>query len=249
MVILRAVRDDSEIPVDDKNVRTFVYTRARIETRDPWCESFSDANRDSHDGYLWTAVWMKILAIIRARSTHACLSPLHSYFHTKGNGMAMLGGKSISIAVNRRPFTPVVLFESSRRMESYVAQKCRDFSHRTTSVPLTWMARARLSLKPRTEKERNDKKEGGRGKEEKKEGRKEERSASRAFSRGGEGEGNSKEAGISSAFAWKYRSRDGIPIDRIFRNGEILQSLPSLLSRFIIFRLYHLPLLITVNGN
>lgn len=162
---------------------------------------------------------------------------------------AMLGGKSVSIAVNRRPFTPVVLFESSRRMESYVAQKCRDFSHRTTSVPLTWMARARLSLKPRTEKERNDKKEGGRGEEEKKEGRKEERSASRAFSRGGEGEGNSKEAGISSAFAWKYRSRDGIPIDRIFRNGEILQSLPSLLSRFIIFRLYHLPLLITVNGN
>lgn len=56
---------------------------------------------------------------------------------------AMLGGKSVSIAVNRRPFTPVVLFESSRRMESYVAQKCRDFSHRTTSVPLTWMARAR----------------------------------------------------------------------------------------------------------
>ena len=193
---------------------------------------------------------MKILAIIRARSTHACLSPLHSYFHTKGNGRNVrrkirLDRKSPSLHSGR----PLRILSENGIVRGAKVSRLLPSNNERPSYLNGEGSKSRLSLEPRTEKERNDKKEGGRGKEEKKEGRKEERSASRAFSRGGEGEGSSKEAGISSAFAWKYRSRDGIPIDRIFRNGEILQSLPSLLSRFIIFRLYHLPLLITVNGN
>lgn len=194
---------------------------------------------------------MKILAIIRARSTHACLSPLHSYFHTKGNGRNVR--RKIHLDRRKSPSLhsgrPLRILSENGIVRGAKVSRLLPSNNERPSYLNGEGSKPRLSLEPRTEKQRNDKKEGGRGEEEKKEGRKEERSASRAFSRGGEGEGNSKEAGISSAFAWKYRSRDGIPIDRIFRNGEILQSLPSLLSRFIIFRLYHLPLLITVNGN
>lgn len=85
-----------------------------------------------------------------------------------------------------------------------------------------------LSLKPRGERKETIESGGRRGRGERKEGKgeKKERYASGPFSRRREGEGNSKEAGISSAFAWKYRSRNGIPIDRIFRSGEIQAYLP-----------------------
>lgn len=48
--------------------------------------------------------------------------------------------------------------------------------------------------------------------------------------------GNSKAAGISSAFAWKYRSSQRI--DRIFRDREIFQSTPT--SPFLTFTLHYL---------
>lgn len=57
--------------------------------------------------------------------------------------------------------------------------------------------------------------------------------------------GNSKAAGISSAFAWKYRN-GSIAFFATGRFSKAPLPPPSLLSRFIISRLYHLPLLIII---
>lgn len=184
--------------------------------------------RDWHDGYLCRGM-NEILAIIRLIDPRA--------FPCEGR----------NIFRGKPPFTTRFRIFRSSRMESCVAQKCRHFSRRTTSVPLSWMARARhasrpsrvetaLSSKRGGERRETIKSDEGRGEGEKRERKKRKKERKRRDYFLGEGKGNSKAARISSAFAWKYA------VDRIFQ-ARIQTSPPSspLLSRFIIFRLYHLP--------
>lgn len=85
--------------------------------------------RDWHDGYLCRGM-NEILAIIRLIDPRA--------FPCEGR----------NIFRGKPPFTTRFRIFRSSRMESCVAQKCRHFSRRTTSVPLSWMARARHASRP-----------------------------------------------------------------------------------------------------
>lgn len=198
------------------------------------CESFS-ANRDSHDGYLWTAVWMKILAVIRLIDPRA--SPL---FHFRAKEMGAIFSEARKIR-RKSPFTipsSVPLREWNRTWRKSVASSPIE---QRASLLLEWRGlEAALSSKPRGEKERNDKKRrwrrrGRKERREKKERGKEKKGLRRDYFPEEKG-GNSKAAGISSAFAWKYRSSQRI--DRIFRDREIFQSTPP--SPFLTFTLHYL---------
>lgn len=206
-------RYPSMIKTLERSVRIALAHRG--ETRDPWRESFS-TNRDSRDGYLWTMYEWKFWP--SSWSTHPPISMRRKwtqYFRGEENRHSRFPSASSS--------NPLGEWNRTRRNSvatSPIEQRA--------SLLLEWRGLEAVAFfETAGGKERNDRKrwaarEGG--EERRKE--KKERYASGPFSRRREGKGNSKEAGISSAFAWKYRSRNGIPIDRIFRSGEIQAYLP-----------------------